>query len=136
MLLCFFAIAAGAKAIKCYLSGVRNLQIAWGFPDTHIGYNHTRLKSILRGIKYVQAESNKNPHPSLPITPDIMALIQRFLQCPQTALLCAAFTFLHAMEFTVPSLKYSPVTALDSHSTPTLLRVHIKVQNQAHSQRC
>ena len=128
------------QSIKCYLSGVRYLQIAQGFPDPHIGHDYPRLEGVLRGIKCVQAESNSNPRPRLPITPDIMALIQRFLPRSRdgsaiwAACCIGFFGFLHAGEFTVPSLKeYDSTThlsladiALDSHSAPTLLRVRIK----------
>ena len=143
MLFCYLLAEQGLKAqsIKGYLSGVHFLQIENGFPDPQIGTNQPCLEMIMRGIKRSQAEAGNNPRPRLPITPDIMSMIHRFLPPSRDgAMVWAAcclgfFGFLRAGESTVPSLEaYDPTShlsladiALDSHTAPSILQVHIAV---------
>ena len=58
------------QSIKCYLSGIRLLQISAGLDDP---FTHTmpRLKLVLRGVKRHQAECGTNSRRRLPITPSI-----------------------------------------------------------------
>ena len=128
------------QTIKCYLSGVRSLQIASGFPDPQIGSNLPRLENIIKGIKRSQAEAGMSSRPRLPITPDIMSVIRSGL--PSSAdgnMIWAAccigfFGFLRAGEFTTPSVEAYDASvhlslsdvALDSHSTPSLIRLRVK----------
>jgi len=49
------------------LSGVRQLQIATGFPDPHID-QMPQLSQVLKGIKVQAARAGKQPHSHLPIT--------------------------------------------------------------------
>ena len=128
------------QTIKCYLSGLRFAQLANGFPDPQIGLNCPRLECIIRGIKRSQAEANVASRTRLPITPDILAIIQKSLPFSSDGTMIWAacclgfFGFLRAAEFTVPSLTdYDPTVhlslsdvSLDSHSNPSVLRVHIK----------
>lgn len=137
-----FLVQEGLKlqTIKCYLSTLRHAQIANGFPDPRIGQDHPRLECILRGIKRSQASSSASPRSWLPITPDILRLICSHLPAsPDSCMIWAAcclgfFGFLRAGEFTVPSMEdFDPEAhlsladiALDSHSSPSLMRVRIK----------
>ena len=144
-LLCSFAsflAEEGLKlqTIKCYLSALRHAQIANGFPDPRIGVDHPRLECILRGIKRSQASAPSQSRTRLPITPEILRLIHGHLPPPPDShMIWAAcclgfFGFLRAGEFTVPSVaEFNPEEhlsladiAIDSHSSPSLLRVRIK----------
>lgn len=144
-ILCSFATFLATQGIKvqtikCYLSGVRSLQIAYGFPDPQIGPNLPRLESIIKGVKRSQVEAGSSPRPRLPITPDILSLIQQSLPATRDgrmiwAACCTGFFgFLRAAEFTVPSWEQYDAAvhlsladiALDSHSAPTVLRLNIK----------
>jgi len=58
-------------SIRTYLSGVRQLQIAVGFPDPHID-RMPRLSQILKGIKVQAARAGTQPCSRLPITPPIL----------------------------------------------------------------
>ena len=127
------------QSIKCYLSALRHAQIANGFPDPRIGLDHPRLEGILRGIKRSQAPSSSS-RTRLPITPEILRLIHSHLpSSPDSCMIWAAcclgfFGFLRVGEFTVPSAtEFNPEVhlsladvALDSHSSPSLMRVRIK----------
>lgn len=128
------------QTIKCYLSGVRSLQIANGFPDPQIGPNLPRLEGIIKGVKRSQMEAGVTSRPRLPITPNILSLIQSSLPDSRDgrmvwAACCVGFFgFLRAGEFTVPSLEaYDAAVhlsladvALDSHSAPSVLKLTIK----------
>ena len=144
-LLCSFASFLAqdglkVQSIKCYLSALRYAQIANGFPDPRIGSDHPRLECILRGIKRSQASANPPARSRLPITPDILSSIRLHLpHSPDSPMIWAAcclafFGFLRAGEFTVPSrAEFDPEVhlsladlALDSHSSPSLMRIRIK----------
>ena len=56
-----------ASTIKCYLSTIRQLHIAWGAGDLGIG-NMAKLEQVLKGIKSAQAKGGDKIQPRLPIT--------------------------------------------------------------------
>ena len=59
------------QTIKCYLSGVRHLQIIGGFGDP-FEQSLPLLEYVLRGIKSDQAKRGTTVRTRLPITPSIM----------------------------------------------------------------
>lgn len=148
-LLCQFVAALGMEGlkhstIKCYLSGVRYLQIAKGFNDPFGGAAsvHPHLDYVMRGIKRHQAEKGGKVKPRLPITPAILDRLQDRL-CNRgshddlmiwAAACTGFFGFLRAGEFLCPSpQEYDPTVhlsladvALDNHSNPSIVRIQIK----------
>ena len=113
--LCLFATFLAARiqhsSIKVYLSEVRALHIEPGFPDPLANCLH--LQRVVRRIKRSPGSSS-SPH--LPITDDFMLVTWRSLdlRLPDHLMFWATcslgyFSFLHASEFTVPSLaSFSP----------------------------
>ena len=102
------------QTLKCYLSAIRSAQIAHGYTEPNFS-SFPHLVAILNGIKRVQAESHISPHQRLPITPDILAVIHRFLPDDRAghmvwaACLTGFFGFLRTAEFTVPTAnQYDP----------------------------
>lgn len=122
---------------------MRFLHISAGFPDFFAVSTHQRLDYVMKGIKRTQVTSLPGPsRPRLPITPVILRQI-RAAWAPNPTfdrkMLWAAFTmgffgFMRAGEFTLPSDgAYDPSChlsvndiAVDSHSSPSLLQVHLR----------
>ena len=130
------------QSIKCYLSGIRLLQISAGLDDP---FTHTmpRLKLVLRGVKRHQAECGTNSRRRLPITPSILCSIHSYWLSSNTGhdvpMLWAAcclcfFGFLRSGEICTPSdSSYDPSCHLspgdissNDPSNPSVLRVNIK----------
>ena len=127
------------QTLKCYLSAVRSAQIAHGYAEPNFS-SFPRLVAILNGIKRVQAESHISPRQRLPITPDIIAVIHRFLPDDRAghmvwaACLTGFFGFLRTAEFTVPAanqydssvhLSLADVS-IDNHTAPSVVKLTIK----------
>ncbi len=131
------------RPIKCYLSGIRFMQIHLSLGDPFKNKAVPMLDYVLTGIKLVQARSGSPAKPGLPITLDLLERLRaewlRTPHLPDNIMLWAAactgfFGFLRAGEFTVPSSRdYDPEVhlnlqdlAIDSHSNPSLVRLRIK----------
>ena len=131
------------QTIKCYLSGVRHLQIMGGFSDP-FEQSMPLLEYVLRGIKSDQAKKGMTAvRTRLPITPSIMQQLRLVWErdpgnCDHIMLWAACctcfFGFLRSGEITVPSageydpgahLSYGDVM-LDSRESPTMAQVNIK----------
>ena len=72
-ILCYYVACLGQQgpshtSIRTYLSGVRQLHIAYGFRDPGID-QMPRLRQVLRGVKVERGKAGKAPRPRLPITP-------------------------------------------------------------------
>ena len=132
----FLADSIQHSSIKVYLSAVRSLHIEQGFPDPLL--NCLRLQRVLRGVKRSQGSPAAQ---RLPITDSLLWVIHRALNFKLfdhcafwAACMLGYFGFLRAAEFTVPNLAgFSPAIhlsvadiAVDSHQSPTCLRVRIK----------
>lgn len=100
-----------ASSIKCYLSAVRQLQIAKGEGDPGIS-KMVKLEQVLKGVKAVQAKQGKKRAPKLPITPAILLAIKRAWEREAlswdkvmlwAAMLLCFFGFLRSGELCVPS---------------------------------
>ena len=131
------------RTIKAYLSALRFGQIHQGLGDPFRAQAMPLLEYVLAGIKRAQARNHIPPKPRLPITPTILAHLQKQWVVNQPSqdglMLWAAactgfFGFLRAGEFTVPTagaydkdihLSLGDL-ATDSHSSPSLFRVRIK----------
>ena len=128
------------QSVRTYLSGIRFLQIANGFPDPHLEA-FPILGSVLRGIHRLPSTTPRQCR--RPITPGILyMLFTVWSAAPQenqydSAMLWAAcctafFGFMHAGEFTCPSwqaltpnrLSPSDVT-VDSHQAPSVVSVRL-----------
>ena len=75
-LLCYFVACLGQQGLahtsnRAYLSGVQQLQIAYGFKDPGIDQMPC-LNQILRGVKAERGKEGKALRPRLPITPAIL----------------------------------------------------------------
>lgn len=74
--LCYFVACLGQQGlahstIKTYLSGIRQVQIALGFPDV----DHQampRLRQVLKGVQMTRGKEGRAPKPRLPITPSVL----------------------------------------------------------------
>ena len=80
-ILCYFAACLGqeglaSSTIRTYLSGIRQVQIAAGFPDPLIDHM-PRLRQVLKGIRVQAARIGNHPRPRLPITPSILHKLRR-----------------------------------------------------------
>ena len=130
------------QTIKSYLSGIRCLQIQLGLGNP-FAITLPRLECVLLGIKRVEVRGGNATHTRLPFTIDILqCLYEVWLGQPvwvEGVMIWAAaciefFGFLRAGEFTVPSAEaYDPDMhlnlsdiALDSHTSPSVVRVSIK----------
>ena len=125
------------QSIKCYLSGIRLLQISAGLDDP---FTHTmpRLKLVLRGVKRHQAECGTNSRRRLPITPSIL---RSAIGCPATHVMMCQCSGQHAAYASLVSFgqgtpsdsSYDPSCHLspgdissNDPSNPSVLRVNIK----------
>ena len=130
------------QTIKCYLSGVRHLQISAGLPDPFT-LPMPHLKLVLRGIKHHQSEIGSTAKARLPITPQILRSLNEYWlsdnQGDDTLMIWAAcclcfFGFLRAGEICTPSnaifdpgCHLSPADiSIDDPSHPSILRICIK----------
>ena len=134
-----------APTIRAYLSGVRQLQIARGFPDPEIG-NMPRLKQVLRGVAVTKGMEGRSPARSrLPITPNILRRMKAVWskrppkELHESLMLWAAacvtfFTFSRSGEMTVPDgsafdsklhLTISDV-AIDKEEAPKVIAIRLR----------
>ena len=130
------------QTIKCYLSGVRHLQISAGLPDPFT-LPMPHLKLVLRGIKRHQSQIASTTKARLPITPHILRSLKEYWsannQGDDTLMIWAAcclcfFGFLRAGEICTPSnAKFDPGChlspadiSIDDLSHPSILRICIK----------
>ena len=126
------------STIRAYLSAVRFLHISHGYGDPM--KDKLGLEQILKGVRRVRRSTSDS---RLPITPYILekihAVISHATAAPECVMMWAAccleyFAFLRAGEFTLASTdQFDPEThlspadvAIDSHSEPSLMRVHLK----------
>ena len=145
-LLCYFSSylacqKLSAQTIKTYLAGIRNMQISLGFAEPKEFSSLSRLRRIQMGI---QRSQESTPKTRLPITPGILHTLRNYWfqdigKKEDAHMLWAAatvcfFGFLRSGEITVPSaaafipaqhLAWGDV-AIDSHSVPTMMKVHLK----------
>ena len=75
-ILCYYVACLGQEGlvhatIKTYLAGVRQLQLASGFPDPGLT-GLPRLQQVLKGVRVEQGKRGGAPRPRLPITPNIL----------------------------------------------------------------
>lgn len=134
-----FSSSLSYQSIRSYLSAVRHLQITNGLPDPAMG-SFPLLDYALKGVRREGPARQKRNR--LPITPELLRRIcQVWSQDPphfDRTMLWAAFClgffgFMRAGEFTCPSHEaFTPDMlslqdlAVDSHSSPTHLAVHLK----------
>ena len=130
------------STIKGYLSAIRHLQIASGFPDPCIS-SMAKLDGVVKGIKATRARSNHPARTRLPITPTILrrissvweaqGLLQDHVMLWAASIVCF-FGFLRAGELTIPSDNaFDPTTHLtveditiDDIANPSMLKLHLK----------
>ena len=75
-ILCYYIACLGQEGlvhatIKTYLAGVRQLQLASGFPDPGLT-GLPQLQQVLKGVRVEQGKRGRAPRPCLPITPNIL----------------------------------------------------------------
>ena len=80
-ILCYFAACLGqeglaSSTIRTYLSGIRQIQIAAGFPNLLIDHM-PRLRQVLKDIRVQAVRIGSHPRPHLPITPSILCKLRR-----------------------------------------------------------
>ena len=80
-ILCYFATCLGQEGLASftiwtYLSGIRQIQIAVGFPDPLIDHMPW-LRQVLKGIRVQAARIGRHHRPRLPITPSILCKLRR-----------------------------------------------------------
>ncbi len=125
--------------IRVYISGLRFMQLAKGFPDPSL-QTWTYLDQVLKGIRRSLPASVRSPR--LPITPHILRVLfsvwsQPPVSTDKTMLWAACcvgfFWFLRSGEFTCSpsaalsgSALMSTDVAVDSHSHPTVVSVHLR----------
>ena len=133
------------QTIKCYLSGLRHMQISSGYSDPFAGNLLVRLDYVLKGIKRCQASgmTSSSSHPRLPITPSILRAIRSQwsanwndydIKMLWAAFCVGFFGFMRAGEFTVPAnASYDPGChlsfrdiAVDSHINPSVMHVSLR----------
>ena len=130
------------STIKCYLSALRHLQIANNLPDPGIS-SMPKLEKVIRGIKSQQSLKTSSGDKRLPITPDLLQKIRRYLEQhaanPDGIMLWAAmctcfFGFMRAGEMTLPSESaFDPNTHLcfkdvsvDCIEDPKIVKLNLK----------
>ena len=146
-ILCYYVACLGQEGlahatIKAYLSGVRQSQIAQGFPEPHPAAM-PRLQQVIRGVRVEQGRAGRSPRTRLPITPTILRKMKAVWEdegvTQDTMMLWAAssltfFAFCRSGEVTVPSEKdYDPSThlsyediAVDNKMNPSMLFMRLK----------
>ena len=140
-LLLFIAELSQTKSyntVHTYLAGVRHLHVLSGYPNPL--EKALRVQLALRGFKRCKPPQ---PNPRLPITPYILRAIKSvLLTAPHEynnvmlwAAVCVGFFgFLRSGEFVLksaasfdPTFHLTPLdVAVDSHSNPSVVRLHIK----------
>ena len=130
------------STIRTYLSGVRQIQIARGFPDPHID-QMPRLRQVLKGVKVQEGRLGRTPRPRLPITPSILHKLKKvwLTETPSynNVMLWAAstttfFSFCRSGEITVEcESRYDPAVhlsyadlAVDNAANPSTISIQIK----------
>ena len=131
-----------STTIKCYLSGVRHLQLSCGMGDPKVADMAT-LQHVARGIKSSQAKSGLQPRTRLPITPAILRKLRlvwdRNPHDHDSIMLWAActtcfFGFLRSGEVTSPTTNtFDPAyhltlgdIAVDNPVHPQMVRIRVK----------
>ena len=147
--LCYFTACLGQQGlthstIRTYMSGIRQLQIAHGFPEPKVD-TMPRLRQVLRGVQIEHSRQGKVPHSCLPITPAILKKLRRIWikdheRTPfnnailWAACLMAFFSFCRSGEVTVERedrfdssihLSYSDL-AIDNPLDPSAISILIK----------
>ena len=147
-ILCYFAACLGQQglahtSIRTYLSGVRQLQIAYGWNDP--GIDHMpRLRQVLKGIKIECGKKGKPSRPRLPITPTIFQKLKPIWlggnnisfngRMLWAASLTTFFSFCRSGEVTVENevsydhnthLSFSDL-AVDNATSPSVISLNIK----------
>ena len=134
-----FSSGLSSQTIRSYLSAVRHMQILEGYPDPAV-QSFPCLGYALKGVQREKPAAQRLTR--LPITPELLRKIYGvWAQEPQDfdrTMLWAAFClgffgFMQLGEFTCPSVEafsldmLSPQDiAVDSHTCPTRLTVHLK----------
>ena len=127
------------STIKGYLSAIRHLQRASGFPDPATS-NIPKLEWVIKGIKSTQARAQSSKHTRHPITPHIVKAMGAVWEAQgHHVMLWAAVTlcffgFLRSGEVILPSdYAFDPATHLtfddiivDDITKPTLLKLRLK----------
>ena len=128
--------------IKTYLSGVRQMQIAHGFPDPLV-HSMPRLRQIIRGVRVESGKAGRTPRTRLPITPTVLRKMKLALERQGVtwstlmlwaALTLAFFSFCRSGKITVPSEKgFDPSAHLslsdlsvDNARSPSRLTMRLK----------
>ena len=143
---CFAAYLAdrtlSPQTVKGYLAAVRNMQLSLGLPDPRDHSSLPRLKRVLAGISRVRLSQQHCPRVRLPITGSLLTRIHTALvqsTNPDRTLIWAIsslafFGFFRLGELLVESadqyqqascLSWGDV-AVDSISTPSMVRVHLR----------
>ena len=147
--LCYFSACLAQQGlahstIRTYLSGIRQLQIVQGLPESKTD-SMPRLRQVLRGILLDHSKHGKPTHSRLPIMPAILKQLKPIWIKDRdkipfnnmmlwAACLTIFFSFCRSSEITVerenlydPSchLSYSDV-AVDNPSNPSILSMLIK----------
>ena len=145
--LCYFVTWLGQEGLQhsticTYLSGVRQIHIAHGFPDLKFD-NMPRLRQVLQGIKVVAGLKGHSKRVRLPITPSILRKVKQIWidredNFDRVMLWAAAttnfFTFCRSGEITISGEKtYDPHSDLsygdisvDNSEDPSIVSLLIK----------
>ena len=139
--LCYYVACLGQEGlthatIKTYLAGVRQIQIAQGFPDLAI-QTMPRLRQIIRGVRVEQGKLGRAPRTRLPITPAILRKMKKIWEeqgVSWAASTLAFFAFCRSGEITVPCEGgYDPTAhlsfndlAVDNAKLPSQLSMRLK----------
>ena len=128
--------------VKVYLAAVRNMQLLLGLPDPRDQSSLPMLKRVLAGISRARLTQQHPPHIRLPITGHMLVRIHNSLlqsSNPDKTLIWAIcslafFGFFHLGELLVESAEHYHQSsciswgdmAVDSTSSPSMVRVHLK----------
>ena len=146
-LLCYFIAYLADQGLspqtgKVYLAALRSMQISLGLPDPREQSSLPVLKRVQDGIRRIKAQQGPPRQLRLPITTDVLAKIQLHLRAsasPEHLMLWAVaalafFGFFRLGELLPESAPTgqppSPISwgdvAVDSHSCPSMVRVHLR----------